>query len=156
MNILKFIFSAMFIFMFGFIVGIYSLPILVAPPSLSMLELATASENTTYQTDIPDNLSGSDLFHYGEGSFYISGSKIVFDGKLSPGPDYQLYLSKHFVQDEAEFLEHKDSMINISEVKRFDGFIANIPEDIDVKSFNSVIIWCEAFSEFITAAKFKN
>ena len=156
MKAIKLIFSAVLIFSFGFSMGIYTLPLMVAPPSLSMLELATAAQSAKYQVQIPDELDGSDLLHYGKGEFYISESKIVFKGKLAPGPDYQLYLSKQFVENESQFNEHKDSMLNISEVKRFDGFISVVPNDVDINQFNSVIIWCEAFGEFITAAKFKS
>ncbi|RZQ53329.1 hypothetical protein C1E23_09635 [Pseudoalteromonas phenolica] len=156
MKAIKLIFSAVLIFSFGFSMGIYTLPLMVAPPSLSMLELATAAQSAKYLVQIPDELDGSDLLHYGKGEFYISESKIVFKGKLAPGPDYQLYLSKQFVENESQFNEHKDSMLNISEVKRFDGFISVVPNDVDINQFNSVIIWCEAFGEFITAAKFKS
>ncbi|TMN87123.1 hypothetical protein CWB72_16880 [Pseudoalteromonas phenolica] len=156
MKAIKLIFSAILIFSFGFSMGIYTLPLMVAPPSLSMLELATAAQSAKYLVQIPDELDGSDLLHYGKGEFYISESKIVFKGKLAPGPDYQLYLSKQFVENESQFNEHKDSMLNISEVKRFDGFISVVPNDVDINQFNSVIIWCEAFGEFITAAKFKS
>ena len=156
MKAIKLIFSAVLIFSFGFSMGIYTLPLMVAPPSLSMLELATAAQSAKYLVQIPDELDGSDLLHYGKGEFYISESKIVFKGKLAPGPDYQLYLSKQFVENESQFNEHKNSMLNISEVKRFDGFISVVPNDVDINQFNSVIIWCEAFGEFITAAKFKS
>ena len=156
MKAIKLIFSAVLIFSFGFSMGIYTLPLMVAPPSLSMLELATAAQSAKYLVQIPDELDGLDLLHYGKGEFYISESKIVFKGKLAPGPDYQLYLSKQFVENESQFNEHKDSMLNISEVKCFDGFISVVPNDVDINQFNSVIIWCEAFGEFITAAKFKS
>ena len=156
MKVIKYILSAIFIFSFGFSMGIYTLPIMVAPPSLSMTELAIAVQGAKYQVKVSDKLDGSDLFHYGEGEFFISESNIVFKGKLTPGPDYQLYLSKQFVENELQFNEHKNSMLHVSEIKRFDGFVASTPEGVDIDKFNSVIIWCEAFEEFITAAKFKS
>jgi hypothetical protein len=39
-------------------------------------------------------------------------------------------------------------------VTSFDGFILDVPEGLDLSRYSSVVIWCEAFGEFITAAQF--
>ena len=155
MNKLKLSLSGTVIFIFGFMAGIYTLPIMVSPEPLSMLELATASQNARYKVMISDDLDGSDFLHNGIGEFYLSPSEIVFKGTLTPGPDYQLYLSKQFVENEEQFKQHKNSMINIAEVKRFDGFIKQVPNQLDINEYTTIVIWCEAFEEFITAAKYK-
>lgn len=155
MNKLKLSLSGIVIFILGFMAGIYTLPIMIAPEPLSMLELATASQNARYKVMISDDLAGSDFLHNGTGEFYLSPSKIVFKGSLTPGPDYQLYLSKQFVENEEQFKQHQNSMINIAEVKRFDGFIKQVPDQLDIDEYTTIIIWCEAFEEFITAAKYK-
>ncbi len=155
MNKLKLGISGIVIFIFGFMAGIYTLPIMVAPEPLSMLELATASQNARYKAMISEGLDGSDFLHNGTGEFYLSPSEIVFKGTLTPGPDYQLYLSKKFVENEEQFMQHKNSMINIAEVKRFDGFIKQVPNQLDIDEYTTIVIWCEAFEEFITAAKYK-
>jgi len=36
---------------------------------------------------------------------------IVHEGKLAPGPDYKLYLTKEFVEHEDEFLPIKDASL---------------------------------------------
>jgi hypothetical protein len=46
-------------------------------------------------------------------------------------------------------------MIQVGNVTTFENFVVSIPEGIDVSAYNSVIIWCEAFGQFITAAKYK-
>lgn len=155
MNKLKLSLSGIVIFILGFMAGIYTLPIMIAPEPLSMLELATASQNARYKVMISDDLDGSDFLHNGTGEFYLSPSKIVFKGSLTPGPDYQLYLSKQFVENEEQFKQHQNSMINIAEVKRFDGFIKQVPDQLDIDEYTTIVIWCEAFEEFITAAKYK-
>lgn len=155
MNKLKLSLSGIVIFILGFMAGIYTLPIMIAPEPLSMLELATASQNARYKVMISDDLDGSDFLHNGTGEFYLSPSKIVFKGSLTPGPDYQLYLSKQFVENEEQFKQHQNSMINIAAVKRFDGFIKQVPDQLDIDEYTTIVIWCEAFEEFITAAKYK-
>ena len=155
MKKLKFLVSATIVFLLGFVSGVYTLPILMAPPSPSMLEFATATINTKYKATIPDSLSGSDFLHFGEGTFSLSDKNVVFQGKLAPGPDYQVYLSPIFVEDEPQFLQNKQSMIRVGEVKSFNGFILEVPKNVDVSKYANVVIWCEAFKEFITAANYK-
>ncbi|WP_240722061.1 DM13 domain-containing protein [Pseudoalteromonas phenolica] len=155
MDKLKSLILVLLIYSLGFVSGIYTLPILMAPSSPSMLEFATATLNTKYQATIPDSLSGSDFLHYGVGTFSLSEKNIIFQGKLAPGPDYQIYLSPSFVEDEAQFLQNKQKMVRVGEVKSFNGFILEVPKDVDINKYSSLVIWCEAFREFITAANYK-
>ena len=80
---------------------------------------------------------------------------IVHEGALSPGPDYKLYLLKQFVEHEDEFEPIKSEAVQIGDVKSFGGFLLDVPEGVDVSEYNTVLIWCEAFSEFITAAQYQ-
>ena len=139
----------------GFALGIYFLPILTAPkgPDKAMLE-ATA-KTALYKGKLTRDLKGSDFLHWGEGTVSVSASKVVHEGKLAPGPDYKLYLVKQFVEDEAQFLKVKDSAKLIGDVKTFEGFIVDVPAGVDVKQYTTVLVWCESFSEFITAVKYK-
>ena len=46
-------------------------------------------------------------------------------------------------------------MIDVGEVKSFGNYILSIRDGINIENYNSVIIWCESFNQFITAAQFK-
>lgn len=139
----------------GFALGVYLLPILTAPASLDKAMLAKTAESALFKTEFKRDLKGSDFLHWGEGSVSLTARKIVHEGKLAPGPDYKLYLLKAFVEDEAQFLKLKSQAQLIGDVKTFDGFLLEIPQDVDVNQFSTVVVWCEAFGEFITAAKYK-
>lgn len=139
----------------GFALGIYLLPILTAPPSLDKGMLTQTAKSALYKTEFKRDLRGSDFLHWGEGKVSLTDKKIVHEGKLAPGPDYKVYLSKTFVEDEAEFMKIKSEAKQIGDVKTFDGFLVTIPEGINVADYSTVIVWCEAFGEFITAAKYK-
>jgi hypothetical protein len=39
--------------------------------------------------------------------------------------------------------------------KTFKNFVINIPSDINIYDYNTIVIWCERFEEFITAAKYQ-
>jgi hypothetical protein len=76
-------------------------------------------------------------------------------GKLAPGPDYKLYLSPEFVETEADFNRLKPTMVRVGDVETFENFVVNIPPGINPLNFNSVIVWCESFGQFITSAKYR-
>ena len=63
------------------------------------------------------------------------------------------YLSPVFVSNEAEFLAVKDRSLSLGSVKTFDGFMLPLTSQIPFGDFKAVVIWCEAFGEFITAAE---
>lgn len=43
----------------------------------------------------------------------------------------------------------------IGEIKTFNGFIVDVPAGVDVNAYTTVVVWCEAFSQFISAAKYR-
>lgn len=139
----------------GFALGVYFLPILTAPEGPDKAMLSATAEGATYKATFKRDLKGSDLFHWGEGDVSVSPQKIVHQGKLAPGPDYKLYLVKEFVEDEGEFLKVKDASRRLGDVKTFNGFILDVPAGVDVNEFTTVLVWCEAFSEFISAARYR-
>lgn len=139
----------------GFALGIYFLPILTAPAGPDQAVLEAQAAGATYSAEFTRNLKGSDLFHWGEGTISVSPERIVHMGDLAPGPDYKLYLVPEFVDDEASFEAIKDQSVRIGDVKTFNGVILDVPAGVDINAFTTVVIWCEAFGEFITAAKYR-
>ena len=55
----------------------------------------------------------------------------------------------------AEFNRLKSSMVRVGDVKTFENFIVPVAASVDPGDYTSVIIWCESFGEFITAAKYR-
>ena len=139
----------------GFAAGIYVLPIIIAPPAPSAEEVASTSSSAIYTGKFVKDLADSDGLHWGEGTVSIGSESISLMGDLAPGPDYKLYLSKEFVETEADFTRLKSTMAQVADVKTFNNFVVSVPASIDVNEYNSVIVWCETFGEFITAAQYK-
>jgi hypothetical protein len=144
-----------FVLLAGFALGVYFLPILTAPKSLDREMLATTAQDALFTANFNRDLKGSDFLHWGEGSVSVTARKIVHQGELAPGPDYKLYLVNEFVEDEEQFLKLKPDAQLIGDVKTFDGFLLEVPQDVDVASYSTVVVWCEAFGEFISAAKYR-
>jgi len=139
----------------GFGVGIYALPILIAPPAPSEAEVKAISSQTLYTAQFRRDLQDSDALHWGEGTVSVGPNSIALMGKLAPGPDYKLYLSPEFVETEADFGRLKTAMVRIGDVKTFENFVVDVPPGIDPSGFTSVIVWCETFGQFITSAKYR-
>ncbi|MBD1390485.1 DM13 domain-containing protein [Neiella sp. HB171785] len=138
----------------GFAAGIYALPILTAPAAPSHAQIQQLSQQATYSAQFTRNLQDSDFLHWGEGQVAIGPDWISFAGKLAPGPDYKLYLAPEFVETEAAFEQQKHRMVMVGDVTTFDNFAVQIPDDIDVSQYSTVIVWCESFGEFITAGQY--
>lgn len=139
----------------GFALGVYFLPILTAPKGPDKAVVAEAAQSALFRAQFKRGLKGSDFLHWGEGKVSIAADKIVHDGKLAPGPDYKLYLTEDFVDDEASFEKAKPEAQRIGDVKSFNGFVVDVPAGVDVTAYSTVVVWCEAFGEFITSAKYK-
>ena len=139
----------------GFAGGIYMLPILTAPPAPSESEIKAMSSQAIYTAEFRRDLKDSDALHWGKGTVSVGSRSITLMGKLAPGPDYKLYLSPKFVETEADFNRLKVNMVRVGDVKTFENFVVNVPPGIDPANFNSVIIWCESFGQFITSARYR-
>lgn len=139
----------------GFALGIYALPILVAPSALSPKDIEQLMGPAQWTAEFRRELQDSDGLHWGEGTVFVGPRSISLLGKLAPGPDYKLYLSPQFVETEADFLRLKPQMLRVGDVKTFENFLVPVPQGIDPSRFTTVIVWCEAFGQFITAAKYR-
>ena len=139
----------------GFALGIYMLPILIAPESPDNLEMMHKITNTEYVGEFQRDLKDSDFLHWGEGKLRIGDGFVAFDGELAPGPDYKLYLSPEFVETEADFNRLKASMVRVGDIQTFDRFILPVDGNIQLQNYNTAIVWCETFGQFISAAQFK-
>ncbi len=139
----------------GFAAGIYALPILIAPAAPSMDEIKAATAQVLFTGQFKRDLKDSDALHWGEGVVSISPTAISLVGKLAPGPDYKLYLSPEFVETEAAFNRLKKSMVLVGDVKTFENFVVALPSGIEPAKYAAVVVWCESFGQFITAANYR-
>ncbi len=139
----------------GFALGIYALPILTAPPAPTVAEVTAQASGATFTAQFKRDLKDSDALHWGEGTVSVGPRSVTLSGALAPGPDYKLYLSPEFVETEADFARLKSTMLRVGDVKTFNNFVVPLPADADVSRYTTVIVWCESFGQFITAAKYR-
>ncbi len=121
------------------------------------MQVSQKAANANYSATIRDNLAGHDFVHWGgKGTFSVSADAITLMGAVAPGPDYKLYLTPpSFAEDEASFMAIKANSLRIGDVKSFDNFILTVPVGTDIESYNTIVVWCESFGEFITSAQYR-
>ena len=139
----------------GFAAGIYLLPILIAPPAPEATDVSALAAKAQFSAQFRRDLTGSDALHWGEGTVSVGPTAVALMGRLAPGPDYKLYLAPAFVQDEAGFLRIKADSLRVGDVKTFENFIVALPPGVDLTAYNTVVVWCETFKEFISAAQYR-
>ena len=139
----------------GFGLGVYLLPILTAPPSPDAATLEAMAEDAVFTAEIQEDLPGNDLLHWGKGTLSLTPDQIVHTGELAPGPDYMVYLVPEFVDQEEPFEMLKSESLRIGPVKTFKGFVLDMPAGVDLEAYTTVVVWCEAFGEFIAAAQYR-
>lgn len=154
-TIIKLIVSHVAALAAGFAAGLYVLPILVAPPAPDRAAVAQAASISEFVGTFSRDRKDSDALHWGEGEVSIGRDAVTFMGKLAPGPDYRLYLSPEFVETEADFNRLKPTMVQVGEVKTFENFIVPLGVGIDPSRYDTVVVWCETFGQFITSARYE-
>ena len=153
-KILVLIVSHLIVGVFGFMIGMYTLPIIIAPDGPSVEELSLAKKQVEFSGQFTRELAGSDWLHWGEGEIVVGSKFIALEGSIAPGPDYYLYLSPTFIETESEFKQQKSRMVRVGQVNTFKNFVVSVPESVEPSKFTTVVVWCETFNEFITAAKY--
>ncbi len=69
----------------GFALGVYTLPILIAPPPPSAAEVKAQADKAAFQGEFRRDLKDSDALHWGEGTVSVSRTRIALAGDLAPG-----------------------------------------------------------------------
>ena len=145
-------FNIIFGLLIGFALGIYTLPILTAEKGLNEAEIAGLKVSVKRSGSFVRDLEGSDIFHWGEGVIMVSDEMVWLDGEVSPGPAYRLYFAPAFVETKQDFLAIKDQSVEIGSVGALRNFSLPLPDGVVLDEYPAVVIWCETFSAFITAA----
>ncbi len=139
----------------GFGAGIYVLPILTAPAAPTADEARGDAGAALFRGTFRRDLRDSDPLHWGEGALIVRRDAVALVGRLAPGPDYKLYLSPEFVETKDDFARLRSSMVRVGDVKTFDNFVVPLPPGVDPARYTTAIVWCESFSQFISAAQYR-
>ena len=138
---------------FGVAVGFFIFPYVFPPPAAS--EQLSATERTKLvASGMFIHANPSDPVHYGKGhvSIYERTVYLESDFEVGPGPAFHVYLvPKASIRSTSDV---KDLMfVDLGGLRAFKGSQRySIPDGVDLKDYQSVIIWCQQFGVLISPA----
>ena len=141
---------------FGFALGILLFPYLFPPPPATE-QLTESDRSALAATGNFIHANPSDPVHWGRGKVSLY-EKTVFlepDFEVGPGPKYHVYLvPKANVRQNSDV---PDTMfVDLGRLRAFKGSQRyEIPAGVDLRKYQSVVIWCEAFGVLISPADLK-
>ena len=138
---------------FGLALGIFLFPFLFPPPAASD-QLAEADRAALVASGQFIHSNPSDPIHWGKGKVGVYQRAVFLepDFEVGPGPKYHVYLvpsAKVRGEDQV-----KGSMfVDLGRLRAFKGSQRYaVPDGVDLKKYQSVVIWCEQFGVLISPA----
>ena len=141
---------------FGVALGFFIFPYVFPPPAATE-QLADAERSKLVASGSFIHANPSDPVYYGKGrvSVYEHTVFLESDFEVGPGPAFHVYLvPKAPIRSSSDL---KDVMfVDLGGLRSFKGSQRySIPAGVDLKQYQSVIIWCERFGVLISPADLK-
>ena len=138
---------------FGVALGFFIFPYVFPPPAATE-QLADSERSKLVASDMFIHANPSDPVHYGNGwvSVYEHTVYLESDFEVGPGPAFHVYLvPKGSIRSSSDL---KDVMfVDLGGLRAFKGSQRYaIPTGVNLKDYQSVIIWCERFGVLISPA----
>ena len=137
----------------GIALGFFFFPYVFPPPAAAE-QLAAAERSNLVASGTFIHANPSDPVHYGKGRVSVYGHTVFLesDFEVGPGPAFHVYLvPKASIRSSSDL---KDAMfVDLGGLRAFKGGQRySIPAGVNLKDYQSVIIWCERFGVLISPA----
>jgi hypothetical protein len=141
---------------FGIAVGFFIFPY-VFPPPAAVEQLTDAERSNLVADGNFIHANPSDPVHYGKGRVSVYEHTVFLepDFEVGPGPAFHVYLApKASIRSTSDL---KNVMfVDLGGLRAFKGSQRYpIPAGVNLKDYQSVIIWCERFGVLISSADLK-
>lgn len=138
---------------FGVAVGFFAFPYVFPPPE-AMETLNVEADRTAVARGAFIHADPSDPVHYGSGSVTVY-DEVVFlgdDFEVGPGPAFHVYLvPKANVRASSDV--EGTMFVDLGKLRAFKGSQNySIPRGVDLRNYQSVVIWCAEFGVLISPA----
>ena len=138
---------------FGVALGFFIFPFVFPPPPAAEM-LSEAERAALVATGTFIHANPSDPVHWGKGkvSVYERAVFLESDFEVGPGPAFHVYLvPKAGIRQSSDLGEAM--FVDLGGLRAFKGSQRYvIPAGVDLKNYQSVIIWCRQFSVLISPA----
>lgn len=142
----------------GFALGIYFFPFIFPPPPANDVMTPAEQAMPVVATGTFIHADPSDRVHWGEGNVTVFKDQIYLNPnfKVGPGPDFRVLLVKKAnIKTRGEVIQaiKNKQFVEISGLRAFEGGQRyQLPAGVKVEDYQSVVIWCWAFSQLISPA----
>lgn len=138
----------------GFAVGIFAYPYIFLADVVANEQLPGAAQRQVVATGTFIHADPSDPIHYGQGGVTVYADALLTgsDFEVGPGPKYHVYLmpDENVTPDTAV---DETMYVDLGRLRAFKGAqVFEIPAGVDIRSYKSVVIWCEQFGVLISPA----
>ena len=117
--------------------------------------LADAPYRVHFRRDHP----GSGRLHWADGPVGISHGRIAFDGRMSvpasAGRTCTVYLTSDRIAGREDFLRSQPRARRVGQITPQSRFLLEVPHDIDVDEFTTVVLWSDADQQLISSAQYR-
>ena len=138
----------------GFALGIFAYPYIFLADIVATEEVGDVANKQLVGTGTFVHADPSDPIHYGRGglALYDDVLHLESDFEVGPGPKFHVYLVPH-AQVRSESDVEGTMFVDLGRLKAFKGSQNYpVPVGLDLRSFSSVVIWCEQFGVLISPA----
>ena len=137
----------------GVALGFFIFPYVFPPPAATE-QLAASERSKLVASGTFIHANPSDPLHYGKGRVSVYEHTVFLepDFEIGPGPAFHVYLvPKASIRSSSDL---KDAMfVDLGGLRAFKGSQRYpIPAGVDLKDYQSVVIWCERFGVLISPA----
>ncbi len=138
----------------GFAIGIFVYPYIFLADIVADEHLQNAADKQVVATGTFIHADPSDPIHHGKGgvTVYADALQTGADFEVGPGPKYHVYLVPDGNVTPATAVD-ATMYVDLGRLRAFKGSqVFPIPAGLDLKTYKSVVIWCEQFGVLISPA----
>jgi len=126
-----------------------------APGNRIEAALANAPYKCHFRRDHP----GSNRLYWADGHLGVSHGQIVFDGRMSvpasAGRTSTVYLTSDRITHRDDFLRSQPRARRVGQITPQSRFLLEVPQDIDIDEFTTVVLWSNADQQLISSAQYR-
>lgn len=102
---------------------------------------------------------GSSQLYWADGQVGVGHGEIAFNGRMSvpasAGRSSTVYLTSDRITDREDFLRSQPRARRVGQIAPQSRFLLEVPHDIDVDEFTTVVLWSHADQQLISSAQYR-
>ncbi len=121
--------------------------------------VADALADATYHARFRRDQPGEHPQYWADGTLGITHDGIAFRGRMdvpaSAGPTVTVYLTADRIGSAEDFARAQPRARRVGLISPRSRFLLDVPEDIDVEDFTTVVLWAERSRQLIATARYR-